>query len=1207
MANVVNIFLGGTGKYIAGLQKARATMYQTQPPSMLVFDTDPRDLQTRNFRLGRELRTPRAAFGDNLRSALTEWGRYNLDSIRQLNDSTRETDIKMAPFDTAMAPFKAASRLLPENRAGGAGLWTLRAHGHIALGRYLKDDEQAVHFLDDVEQEVSRQAAGGHPVRVNIVASVAGGTGSGVFLPMALKLRERLSKVGQGISAEICLYLVLPSAFYNDWGTGAGSGAIVTRTRGLTGAFAAWRELQFLLEQADPGATFRPRILPLLSDGSETVSYEPSAALVRQIYWAGMRVIDHNQRSHALFDEVGRVLAVLSDPAIDTVVGGQNVTQSSGAKLCWSAVCIEYPLLELAQKYSATAVARAMDQIAGTADDTPLMDTLYREFVSRDNAGRPLSRFLDAERQGVLADERDPAIHKAQADHMEEFLETGGPGAAKSVNLPIRQPQSIAVAHGTGFAAENEAKWEQMALAQGQAMDAALVVDVANCKEAMRRWLDRERQAFNGWVSLGTVQRMLTEGRSAEAVLGTLGAPERARSIHGELKRVRDLFSRSFSDVVSLSGGRDCFRGVEHCESEYARRKQELINPPVEQTVAPGLRWLLTLIVGALVGLGVWYVASSLEVGDTASKVVGVLVGIVAAVLAYQLLGRQPSIEQRREKAERALIGAYEELRLAHCGQALWGKDGLVCQRFLNPILGIPGAKDADPGSLGQAKRVVRDLQAVCRRASDESDALATQSLSKPPDVAVWIGDEDRPTPDALQDHIRLVREHLYMAAISGGDAGAINGLSLRVGEPGEGGRYALSELARITHSEATDDDKNLWLDFSEVLQENAWQLVRQRLGLPPNLEARLRQEAGQDEEELLSSLADRLIDLVELQRTRGAAIASFDAVPAPVLQMLLVKDAGMQALVGPALGHAHLARRPNEREALRRGLTSNDANGRPHVSSSVGESIVLLALYDLPAIPRLRDIEQSRQQYYSENEPVDTGTPLVRYCAGNSEFQLLPELSAAASIEFDRRRYQPLHPVLVPHLLGSDPEYPGPTTLTLFYLARQQRWLTRQDYAPTGNVPRQRWMFGDPERGDGDGVPLLIETAQDPVRGDPATAAGRGRLLDPLDALNDFLRYHGQPPGEATVTGLNSGSEICVRAWHDLGDGLKERQRCLRNLWWDLWGKQQDTKRRTCFAEMRELLTEDLPLLPEGDLRDSWKVAANANLDASERLLQGI
>lgn len=1198
MANVVNVYLGGTGKYIAGLLKARSAMSNVQPATTLVFDTDRADSQARTYRLGLELRTPGSEFGANLRAALEEWDHLGMQMIHERVEHGQD-------FDTAMAPYKAARKLIPENRAAGGGMWTLRAHGHLALGRYLRDDEGAVQFLAHTVGAVARHADQGHAVMVNIIASIAGGTGSGVFVPVALKLQERLARTGGGIRPQVRLVIVLPSAFYVDWGSEDSATSAATVTRGLTGAFAAWRELQMLNEPGDPGVVFPSRVIPLLSDGSQTVRYAPNRPLSSQVFWAGMRKTEPNQHASALFDELGRVLAVLSDRNMDDFVNGKAAMQVAASKLCWSAVCIEYPLLELAQKFSAAAVARALDEVAGKADDPLEYDTFYRGFVSRDNARRPLSRFIDGERPHIFHDGRNTELEKAQADNVIALLEQGGPGSVGPINRTVHEFMAIEVAHGTGYSGEG-ADWEERARLQGQTLDTAMVGDVAICKAAMRHWLEQERQAFSRWFTTDSVDTRLAEGQSAQSLLNTIGNASSPRTIHGELERARRFFLRPFSDVVSDDGSRDCLKGVAHCQEVFAQCKNQLVNPPPGRRMHWFVRGILALAAGIFVGGAAMLITfGSLEFGATVSAASALVLGMAAFILALRRLNREQPIEKRRKDAEDRLFEAYRELRLAHCGEALWGSAGLVNERFLTPLLGPVGAKPGDGGALQRAKDVLTESQNVCRKARDDSDAIARQALRQPPDVAVWIGDDDTPSEDKRVEHIRLIRQHLHVTGIGGGDGGNLSTMSFRIGESGGGHSFSLRDLNPVTRTDATDADRRSWRDFTDALHEQAWDLVRGELGLPPTLQARLLDLAGGDESEFQAILANYLIRAVETMQTRGPAIASSIAVPAPTLVLLVVNGSAMKAQVAQALAHPTLRDRPNELAFLRKGLTDTNANGQPHDTSAVGESITLLALYDLPSVAAVSDIQRSENQYYAINQRMDQRTPPERYCAGNSEFHLLPELSAAASIEFQERLHRPLHPLLVPHLLGSDPTYPGPTTLTLFYLARQLGCLCQQPWQSGISPATTRWVFCETETSNANALPLLVTAFKDDIVNDAAQAA-RIAVLDPLDALNDLLRYKGEAPGDHTVTELKSGSVACVRDWHTLDSKLLAQQNAIRALWWDLAGPDKAAKRNACFLGMNALLDGDCAKFPEGDLRDSWRAACQANFAAAEKLLSG-
>src|SRR5205085_4494396 len=128
-------------------------------------------------------------------------------------------------------------------------------------------------------------------------------------------------------------------------------------------------------------------------------------------------------------------------------------------------------------------------------------------------------------------------------------------------------------------------------------------------------------------------------------------------------------------------------------------------------------------------------------------------------------------------------------------------------------------------------------------------------------------------------------------------------------------------------------------------------------------------------------------------------------------------------------------------------------------------------------------------------------------------------------------------------------------------------------------------WVLSDPA-GDRPSLTLLQESGLAAVSDDPAGRDGRAQVLDPFDALGDFMRYDAQIPGRGTVGRLGSNATIPVGEWGVQGPAaVRALQAGVRDLWWRLSGDREC--RRARYAEMRALRDADATFLSDREVRE--------------------
>lgn len=104
-------------------------------------------------------------------------------------------------------------------------------------------------FENRLSQALKHAAAGGDTVWVNLVASTAGGTGAGMFLPVAWWLRQFAGTVIGGHTLNISLVAFWWTTFQNENIKGKERTELLTK--GKSGSFAILRELCLLDYEGD--------------------------------------------------------------------------------------------------------------------------------------------------------------------------------------------------------------------------------------------------------------------------------------------------------------------------------------------------------------------------------------------------------------------------------------------------------------------------------------------------------------------------------------------------------------------------------------------------------------------------------------------------------------------------------------------------------------------------------------------------------------------------------------------------------------------------------------------------------------------------------------------------------------------------------------------------------------------------------------------
>lgn len=157
-----------------------------------------------------------------------------------------------------------------QSMKNGAGLW--RAKAYLSFVAFLSDKKKEKMLSEILEKTVA--AAEGEGITVRILASLVGGTGSALFLPLGLYVKNRLTALGAKIDS-IGARLVLPGVYEDTL-------SAEQKIKGRANAYAALRELHALDLAAD-AAEFPPIDFPIGTKGAPLANPFDRVALFDRI------------------------------------------------------------------------------------------------------------------------------------------------------------------------------------------------------------------------------------------------------------------------------------------------------------------------------------------------------------------------------------------------------------------------------------------------------------------------------------------------------------------------------------------------------------------------------------------------------------------------------------------------------------------------------------------------------------------------------------------------------------------------------------------------------------------------------------------------------------------------------------------------------------------------------------------------------------
>jgi len=330
----VNVFIGGTGVSLAVLVKAYADFYDLKEyPRIFAIDTDASSQDVAQRSLGRALVLSAPGFLDRIKDQVAKrWLQENWSQLWSGSDG------RTLSFGDPI--LRSGAQMVRGEFEAPGGLWTLRGAGWIAFEDIDEKNKPFVRSIVTALGEIYQASQGHEAPIMNIIASLAGGTGSGLFIPLIAAVRQQYGSA----PLLVHLHVVLPSAFTNNWKSDASEQ--VYRTRGQSGAFAAYREILLLAEEADKHTSPGPRTV---------LGYSYRPGLIDKVIWWGRRAIDARSRADDVFYEAGKLVTLLNDrPIANRLLPGAGVAE---ARRVAGVATIEYPRLEWAQAIAASAIA----------------------------------------------------------------------------------------------------------------------------------------------------------------------------------------------------------------------------------------------------------------------------------------------------------------------------------------------------------------------------------------------------------------------------------------------------------------------------------------------------------------------------------------------------------------------------------------------------------------------------------------------------------------------------------------------------------------------------------------------------------------------------------------------------------------------------------------------------------------------------------
>ena len=1159
----VNIFLGGTGKFIAeDIQSARDFYQDWSIGEPAAFDLDP------TIRPGVHLRgfvsADQQTIGGVAKLA-SDWAKRDPGRGLGPADGSGDPGPHIAP---EQAPLARIGEGIAANPTPTAGLFALRAHG-LAVFSMMFDSRFAVagagpgHELrQHIKDRVSQETHGGAAPRINIVTSTAGGTGAGMVIPLALWLREEYP------NSPLNLVAVTASAFANVL-SGA-PGLEETRAKGLSGTYALLREISWFRD-VDPQTRFSERRLPVTQKG---LAYRPGGELFDRIYWFGGR--DGGSRDDA-FREAEPLLRALS--ADQTAGDLRAVTGGSPLQWVGAATAVEYPKLRLQRRmvYGVLRDAyRSLHEPAGkfAGESVASESVSLLDYVGADT-DRPLGAWLYARHDGSMASQAVGGVTREDASDLSGAVRQAA--GLSSYNVP----------RGTNIANDpynsNDVGWKQYVAKVVGSLQVAGSANEGKLSAAVAKLRGDEEKAFDSWLRETVYGDWLSasgggEPRATGEVLEMLDALESEAGWYAKRFDPDDLFPVD---------------SVEEANKAVERQKEKFDKPDVPDASATLRDKVLSLVVAGAVGVISAIVARPVSEAIPSFAgglsqwipwivVVALAIGARQITLGWLLRNRvkAASKEAVRLAAENKLIAAYGD------------RDHVRALRWLQQKLRGEGAQKQDPffealrQRIASARVEVQRLDGIYKGLQDRAAAEVSGGGERPAHVREEVGDCLADDPGMTERIRPQVRRRI---AIEPAGAGLL--LRLRHADPGDIGHFDPAGEDAVDLALALEAENQAGLVDAAKARER-WEnaasgLVNWQLGehLPADFHTAMLHCANNDAAMALGSLTSKLQNL---QLPKAPSVALVSSAGVPEHRRIYAGSNAILARLNDALNA------PSLTGAQKATLAEYQKNAM-HVVPALGEQIVFLDLWADPdgqpwapnVIGNATELQQAQATYYATAGTAPDTT------AASATFTVIPELLAATKIEMGGGTVHPLASAVVARLLGCDLGMQGPTYAELFYLLRH-RGLLRTIGEGAGPGARTVTVIGD---GDDREAMRLVSRPVGAIA-DAAFGQGRAAVID-YDTFVEFMRYDGTPMMAGQDVGFSPfpNARPHVNDWAVHTSRVAALQRMAVEEWYG--GDVEDDA-----DAMIEVLKGDVEAMKNGDaaVRASWERAMRRLLAGEER-----
>ncbi len=1079
------------------------------------------------------------------------------------------------------------------------GLWGLRAAGLLAFATFMDpeasgpESEAAFRFKSRIQNALRAAGRDGEQITVNCVASTAGGTGAGVFLPFAWWLRDH----PDATSIEINLILISSSAFDNE-PLDSGVDQREMRTKGRAGTFAIIRELEFL-ESVDTRTEFPDRRFPIVTGNPEGVlKYRPGSSPFHRVYWMGRRSTDIGTNKADVYRETDPLIRILSNTSAVDDLDGQ--TGPYARRLLPSVVTIDYPRLAHARRMSSSLAEVALTQL-GEGQDHPEPGRRFFQFPGDD--ARAFGKFLqDNENRTFAADLRgDANVTLRSIDELINPFTDVRPHRLDYAGIATGVERARA-----GYSASTD-DWRAYCTSLSNDLSQRWAQHEKRIEQKIREQIRDEADQFRKFV-VGIGAEYLSPSDRGPFPLSALRT--QIRDLGDDLSSVKAFFGHSRGLQGRLPSGvaqSIKFESSDGINQRIAEQESQLLRPPEPKT-SGGLtsgNWLLLLAI-AIVSIATgWFLGGAFFELETDRWGAAGGLALITALIAYFGLRRRSKrpLDELRRDAERRLFRLYEDRVYACAGQALL--------TVVNEVF-IPRAETA----LEAMRDRATDLEEVYGELLRNARARASEVFTEAKHSVGQVG-RDLETPEIdSPEFLDPLRNGISVYPQATEDA-HVRDLLLEIRtRDGVKSTGFVGEMAGEIRERRQHEQTELFgaasrggLDLGGIdaaIDSAATTALASHL--PKTFEDALRHESGESSqaalEQLLAALVHKTPSGVPLQgQDRRRSSVDCNKTDATV-KRLYVPSVEVRGLVSRSIsGGAGGTLARSVKDELNEYMGPGNL---PLVVPELGASIALLSIW----VPDVGDQQWSRTSIMATHEGMrahDTYYGATREATATGfigqqqrNFQIIPELSAAAEIEAASFPPKPLLPCVCARLLGSHPQQQGPTLLELFYLLRVDGGL-RRTRSEDSFDRLEYWTIVHPTLQ----VPIIDQPVLVGTTGDADSFGGGRRIVSAFDAFQDFLLYDGTVPSVLIKDNwqfVDPAEGTCRSAdWAAIEKKkLAEIQAWLTQRWWDVESREASDRDLEKMLEILE--RQDLPAMDGAEAADDWFRAAKHVLESGHQ-----